>query len=88
METRRLVLIEWEDAAGMPSDLTGGWQTLVDIETNCQPVIIRSVGWLIVSTKQRVVIVPNLSEDKYGDSPTAIPRKWVKRIVDLTEKTV
>lgn len=81
-----LVLVEWEDAAGMP-DRYGGWTKLEDIQAHCEPVLIRSVGWVIVDEKDKVVVCPNMSSDHYGDSPTAIPRAWIKRVVKLKEPT-
>ncbi|MCW5748884.1 MAG: hypothetical protein KIT36_22030 [Alphaproteobacteria bacterium] len=80
----RLALIEWIDAAGLP-DRFAGWSKLDDIRAHCEPVLVRSVGWLIVDAPERVVICPNLSADQYGDSPTAIPRAWIRRVVPLRQ---
>lgn len=85
MTAHRLVLVEWMDAAGMP-DRLAGWAKVDDIVNYCDSVLIRSVGWVIVDNDQRLVICPNLSADDYGDSSTAIPKAWIKRVAVLQER--
>lgn len=85
MTVHRLVLVEWMDAAGMP-DRLAGWAKVDDIVNYCAAVLIKSVGWVIVDNDQRLVICPNLSADEYGDSSTAIPKAWIKRVTELQER--
>lgn len=80
----KLAFVEWRDASGLPDRLQG-WTALDDIRGHCRPVVIRSVGWIVADEPQRLVIVPNLTDDGYGESPTAIPRAWIRRIVRLKE---
>ena len=55
----KLVLIEWLDAhAGR------GWQTPERIEQAAEPLVCRSVGWLMHDTKECKVIVPHLAGAK------------------------
>jgi hypothetical protein len=72
----RLVLIEWDDAAG-PPDRKLGWIKVHEAEKHVQLVRIRSVGWLIREDDVSYCITPNITSDDYCDSSTAIPKKWV-----------
>ncbi len=53
---RRLVLVEWLDSYGG----TTGWKELDDCTPD--PLVCRSVGWLIHDTPQYKVIVPHIVE--------------------------
>lgn len=52
----RLVLIEWLDSYGG----SGGWKALEDCTPD--PLLCRSVGWLLHDTEQYKVLVPHLVE--------------------------
>ena len=60
--TKRLVLVEWLD-----SHAGHGWQTLDQLERASEPLYCRSVGWLIVETRQCTVIAPHIAGEKNGD---------------------
>ena len=78
----RLVLIEWIDSYGC----SAAWQQLSDCAP--QPMICRSVGWLLHDGAECKVIVPHVA-DQAGDIPTqgcgdmTIPAVTIRRILDL-----
>ena len=54
MTPLRLVLIEWVDSYGG----TTGWKALEDCTPD--PLVCRSVGWLLHDTEQVKVLVPHM----------------------------
>ena len=81
----RLVLIEWVDAFGCSPD----WADLDD--SRAEPLICRSVGWLLHDTPTCKVVVPHVTNT---DDPTitpqgcgdmTIPSCAVTRMIDLRE---
>jgi len=58
----KLVLIEWID-----SHHGRGWRSLDQIEAECQPLFIRSVGWLVSEKNGQKIIVGNLYSEKNED---------------------
>lgn len=83
-QTYRLVLIEWDDAAGAPDDKLG-WIKIAEAKEHVDLITIRSVGWLINDKKKSYTLVPNITSDAYCDAATVIPKAWVKSIKDLNE---
>lgn len=78
----KLVLIEWEDAAG-PPDRKLGWIKVNEAQKHVELIMIKSVGWLIREDEKSYCIVPNMTSDDYCDSATAIPKTWVKNIKEI-----
>jgi hypothetical protein len=74
-----LVLVEWEDATG---GNRSGWREIADMKPRLD--LVRSVGWLIHKDRRSVTICPNISVTQ-GDADLSVPRKWIKRMVKLTE---
>lgn len=61
----KLVMIDWVD-----SHSSGGWKPLPEIEKDCEPLLCRSVGWLLCEKNEHVVLVPHLSGMDDEDSVT------------------
>ena len=77
LKSPELVLIEWEDSHHRP-----GWTT----ETPApEPLICKSVGWLVGSTKDAKVIAANMTQEdnpqRCGDM--TIPKRCIRRIKKL-----
>lgn len=74
----RLVYVEWVDSFGC----SPSWQKL-DVET-CEPMVCKSVGWLLHDGPSCKVIVPHLSEGtNEGCGDMTIPSAAVVRMSDL-----
>ena len=78
----RLVLIEWLDFYGCSAP----WQ-VVDM-VSVDPLICRSVGWLLQDNDQCKVVVPHLSDahdgiERQGCGDMTIPSCAIVRIMDL-----
>lgn len=77
----RLVFIEWQD-----SYCATGWQHVSDLEG--EPLICRSVGWLVKDNDNCKVLAPHLSTE-HGEAPVqgngviTIPARAILRTVDL-----
>lgn len=86
MTKRRLVLIEWLDAYGCSTD----WREIPSIIED-QPMLCRSVGWIVAKGKTSLTIVPHLSPSDHGRSEEqgcgdmTIPIRCIKRIIMLRE---
>ena len=84
----KLVLIEWLDSHSGARR----WQPLREIVRNAEPVICRSVGWLVHDSKRCKVIVPHISGEKnegvipYGDGDLSIPAKAIIKTTVLRRK--
>lgn len=74
----KLVLIDWVDSCG---DGTR-WRELDEIKKD-RPVRIRSVGWLLVETKESKTIVPHLGDSDHGQGEMTIPSEAIKKITVL-----
>ena len=48
------------------------------------PVMCKSVGWVLKRNKRRVVLVPNINDHEYGDV-TVVPMSAVRNITVLVE---
>jgi len=84
----RLVLIEWCDSIGVSSD----WIPIGE-PRDCAPLVIQSVGWLVLDGEQIKTIVPHLhptDEDKgaveSGCGDMTIPVCSIKSITDLVRQ--
>ncbi len=81
----RLVFIEWLDSIGCASN----WSSLDG--SRADPLICRSVGWLLHDTDACKVVVPhitNIADDgvtPQGCGDMTIPTCAVTRMVDLTD---
>lgn len=79
---RKLVIVEWDDAAGAPDDKLG-WIT-IDEAIKCVGLVrIMSVGWIIRDDLEAMVLIPNITSDESCDSPTVIPKScivWMKEL--------
>ena len=73
----RLVLIEWTDA--VYHDL---WEPLSDIKPVSMQ--IRSVGWIVDTTKEYITVVPHRQRDQARGGMT-IPVASILKIRDLDE---
>ena len=78
----RLVLVEWIDSFGCSSD----WAEL-DGEAQPEPMVCRSVGWLLADGGDCKVIVPHIADvpdaKQQGCGDMAIPVACIRRLVDL-----
>jgi hypothetical protein len=79
----RLVLIEWLDSHRNPNS----WASL-DEFPDPQPLICRSVGWLLHDTPECKVVVPHFAGEQgaapeQGCGDMTIPTRAVLRVVDL-----
>ncbi len=83
----RLVYIEWLDSCGCSSH----WATVQD-DLEVEPVICKSVGWLLFESKKCLVVVPHLSHVNFeggksqGCGDMTIPKAAVIKIKDLSLK--
>lgn len=78
----RLVYVEWLDSFGCSSS----WQKL-DIES-CEPMVCKSVGWLLHDGPTCKVIVPHVSGvTNEGCGDMTIPTVAVVRMTDLDVPT-
>jgi hypothetical protein len=73
----RLVIIEWLDSFGCSSR----WENLSNCD-NPEPVICRSVGWLLSDTKACKVVVPHITPDQ-GCGDMTIPTIAIVSMRDL-----
>ena len=82
-----MVRVTWEDAR----DMETGWLEVKEI-LNAPVAICMEVGWLVVNTEEKVVIMRSFSEEKdalgkpdqNGGGAIAIPKGWIKKIEYLT----
>ncbi len=65
-----LVEVIWEDAAAMES----GWSVQIEVK----PILIRSVGFLVVCNKQHVVVAMDTCTEGEHNGRTQIPRGMVR----------
>lgn len=82
---RRLVYIEWVDSFG-----GGGWQPMLESTEEPEPLVCKSVGWLMVDGVHSKVIVPHIHEAQEeigaklsGCGDMTIPACAVLRMIDL-----
>lgn len=75
---RRLVYVEWIDSA---SASEGRWVDLARISPD--PMLIRSVGWVLHDTKEALTVVASISEEDGCSGDTTIPRVAIRRVVTL-----
>ena len=81
------VRVTWVDAR----DMETGWLEVIEI-LNAPVAICMEVGWLVVNTEEKVVIMRSFSEEKdalgkpdqNGGGAIAIPKGWIKKIEYLT----
>ena len=77
-----MVRVTWVDAR----DMETGWLEVKEI-LNAPVAICMEVGWLVVNTEEKVVIMRSYSKDKddiTGGGAIAIPKGWIKKIEYLT----
>ena len=82
-----MVRVTWVDARDME---TAGLE--VKEILNAPVAICMEVGWLVVNTEEKVVIMRSFSEEKdalgkpdqNGGGAIAIPKGWIKKIEYLT----
>ena len=79
----RLVMIEWLDALGCSSS----WQDMDD-DRQLEPMLCRSVGWLLRDGPDCKVIVPHVADvpggPQQGCGDMTIPTACVRSIQDLS----
>ena len=80
-----LVLVEWLDSFGCSSN----WQSIEDLKPN--PIVCRSVGWLIYDGDDCKVILPHITDsqkniEKQGCGDMTIPSKCIIKIQNLVVK--
>lgn len=82
MKKRKLVLIEWLD-----SHSGRGWQTEEQLNSACEPLRCRSVGWLFSDKKDCKVLVSHLAgedQDSFqGCGDMTIPAKAILKTTVL-----
>ena len=74
---RQLLVIEWEDVSRY-----GGWRDAKECKKDT-PMLTRSVGWKVPSSKGCVTIVACHNEQDDVSSREVIPRKYIKSIRKL-----
>ncbi|MBM4071738.1 MAG: hypothetical protein FJ271_22850 [Planctomycetes bacterium] len=79
---RRLVLIEWKDAAGGERS---GWKPIAEMARD-KPHSCKSVGWIAHEDDKCLVLVPHTTRDDDGDGEIRIPKDWCQKVTDLIEK--
>ncbi len=83
-QPKRLVLVEWLD-----SHSGRGWQDYDQLERAAELLYCRSVGWLVMETKECKVIVPHIAGEKNGDimlqccGDMTIPTKAIVKLTVL-----
>ena len=78
-----MVRVTWVDAR----DMETGWLEIKDI-LNAPLAICQEVGWLVIDTEEKVVIMRSFSEEKdatgkpdqNGGGAIAIPKGWIQKI--------
>lgn len=75
---KKIVCVEWDDASGQ-----NGWRQEKDV-LNLSLSKCESVGYLVKKNKTQIILVQSIDRDlKSMDNSLTIPRKCVKRIVEL-----
>ena len=81
----KLVLIEWVDSYGCSPN----WEDLTET-ANPEPMMCRSVGWLLHDGSGCKVIVPHVADvtndSQQGCGNMAIPTACIVRTADLIER--
>lgn len=90
MQEFPLVLIEWWDSVGAGN----AWRSVDDMVATLdgvEPLVVRSVGWLVVDTPELKVVVPHIypaslthNTDTGGCGELSIPARCVKHVRELT----
>jgi hypothetical protein len=75
---RRLLVVEWEDAAH-----TSAWIDASDCKERDIPLATRTVGWKVPSRKDCIVLIQSQSEYDDVCGRETIPRKYIKSIRKL-----
>jgi hypothetical protein len=72
----KAVYVEWRDSCYL-----GGWRTAEDFE----PCIIKTIGWLVSSAPDHVVISSHVDEveEESVHSPMSIPRSCIIAFYEL-----
>lgn len=80
----RLVMVEWVDSFGCSTE----WAEL-DGEASPEPMVCRSVGWLLHDGDTCKVIVPHVADvsdaKQQGCGDMTIPAECIRKMVDLAE---
>lgn len=82
MKLGSIVYVDWVD-----STRNDGWhdtEELAEFVRAKDAISCRSVGWLMGSTRDRIVISTSTGPDNQCLAPVAIPRKSISRIRLLT----
>lgn len=74
----KLVIVDWLDATG---GTRNGWRSMKEMAVGALDSC-RSVGWLLVEDKDRLVVIPHISAEQ-GDGEIIIPRSWVSKITRI-----
>lgn len=69
-----LNVIEWEDS----SSLAGAWNSIEDVRRS-QPIICKSVGWVIAEDKRCVRLGAHINDDEVGGDICIPKSSIVKR---------
>jgi hypothetical protein len=84
----KLVYIEWAD-----SHSGRGWQDMAQIQQADEPLLCRSVGWMVLENNQVKILVPHLNSaasDKIllqGCGDMTIPNSAITKFEVLREDT-
>ncbi len=80
----KLVLVEWLD-----SHAGRGWLDIEHIEQAAEPLLCRSVGWLLVENDECAVLVAHLSGQRGHEEPfqgrgdLTIPKQAIVKMTPL-----
>ncbi len=73
---RRAVYIEWADSTSFSAQR---WREKDESE-GLTPSTIKSVGWLLSSSKKQVLITSSISDEDHRSGCLVIPRGCIKRM--------
>jgi len=79
----KLFLVEWVDAEGDTE-----WSTENKVLTWAnEDCIIYEVGWIVAETDKYIILMSQISYDGDIGNRTKIPKAWVKKKKQISEKT-
>lgn len=76
MKGRRAVYVEWSDSCSFGRQ---GWREQEESE-GLTVSTIKSVGWLLSSTREQVIITGSITDEDHRSGCIAIPRGCIRRL--------
>lgn len=80
---KRLVIVVWKDITAR-ADWVG---TLDEVIEEIQPILCCTVGWVVLDTKDTVILADSATRDKTLGGTTAIPKGVVVSIEELKRES-